>query len=74
MSLDCLLASLRLEPLLRFPGAVGICRLIVRDIVDCPDPLRSVRDAIDHAEITRGANDETRIKKERFESPSTLRE
>jgi|HubBroStandDraft_5_1064220.scaffolds.fasta_scaffold14715_5 hypothetical protein len=38
--------------LLRYPGAVGMCRLIVRDIADCPDPLRLARDAIDHAEIT----------------------
>lgn len=37
--------------LLRYPGAVGMCRLIVRDIVDCPDPLHLVQDAIDHAEI-----------------------
>ena len=37
--------------LLRYPGAVGMCRLIVRDIVDCPDPLRVVQDAVDHAEI-----------------------
>jgi hypothetical protein len=28
-----------------------MCRLIVRDIVDCPDPLRVVQDAVDHAEI-----------------------
>jgi hypothetical protein len=28
-----------------------MCRLIVRDIADCPDPLLVIRDAIDHAEI-----------------------
>jgi hypothetical protein len=33
--------------LLRYPGAVGMCRLIVGDIIDCPDPLRVVQDAID---------------------------
>jgi hypothetical protein len=38
--------------LLRYPGAVGMCRLIVHDIADCPDPLQLIRDAIDHAEIT----------------------
>jgi hypothetical protein len=46
--------SLGLSPagtLLRYPGAVGMCRLIVRDIIDCPDPLSLVRDAVDHAEI-----------------------
>jgi len=37
--------------LLLFPGAVGMCRLVVRDITDSPDPLRVVQDAIDHAEI-----------------------
>lgn len=28
-----------------------MCRLIVGDIVDCPDPLYLIQDAIDHAEI-----------------------
>jgi hypothetical protein len=37
--------------LLRYPGDAGMCRLTVRDIVDCPDALCLVRDTVDHAEI-----------------------
>jgi hypothetical protein len=37
--------------LLRFPGAAGMCRLIVRDITFSPDPLQVIQDAVDHAEI-----------------------
>jgi hypothetical protein len=52
--------------LLRYPGAAGMCRLIVRDIVDSPDPLRVVQDAIDHAEIrgvpTRDEDQETALR------------
>jgi hypothetical protein len=52
--------------LLRYPGAAGMCRLIVRDIADCPDPLRVVQDAIDHAEIrgvpTRDEDQETALR------------
>jgi hypothetical protein len=52
--------------LLRYPGAAGMCRLIIRDIVDCPDPLRVVQDAVDHAEIrgvpTRDEDQETALR------------
>jgi len=52
--------------LLRYPRATGMCRLIVGDIVDCPDPLRVVQDAIDHAEIrgvpTRDEDQETALR------------
>lgn len=56
--------------LLRYPGAVGMCRLIVQDIVDCPDPLRVVQDAVDHAEIsgvpTRDEDQETALRIAKF--------
>lgn len=61
--------SVALSPtaiLLRYPGAAGMCRLIVRDIVDCPDPLHVVQDAVDHAEIrgvpTRDEDQETALR------------
>jgi hypothetical protein len=37
--------------LLRYPGAAGMCSLVVGTVKDSPDPLDVVPDATDHAEI-----------------------
>ncbi len=52
--------------MLSYPGAFGMCLLVVEDVRNSPDPLYLIQDRADHAEIrgvpTRQENQETALR------------